>query len=116
VKQQKQQRRFDHSGSTFDSFLQEEGLLQESEAVAMKRMIAWKLLEAMASARLTKKAMAERLRTSRAQVDRLLDPANVGVTLESVAQAAHALGKRISVQVVDSGRARNRRRNRKSAA
>jgi antitoxin HicB len=70
----------------------------------------------MAAARVTKKAMAERLHTSRAQVDRLLDPANVGVSLESVTKAAHALGKRISVQIVDVRPSRNRRRTRKSAA
>ena len=112
----KTQRRFDHSGSTFDSFLEEQGLLQKSEAVAVKRIIAWKLSEAMASAHVTKKAMAERLRTSRAQVDRLLDPANIGVSLGSVAKAARALGKRISVQIVDVRPVRNRRRSRRSAA
>src|SRR3954470_22313182 len=93
--------RVNHSGSTFDSFLEEEGLLQAAEAVAIKRVIAWKLSETMAASRVTKKAMAERLRTSRAQVDRLLDPANVAVSLESVAKAAHALGKRIRVRIID---------------
>ncbi len=104
-----------HSGSTLDNFLEEEGLLQDAEAIAMKRVIAWQLSEAMACNRITKKKMAERLRTSRAQVDRLLDPVNVGVSLATVARAAHALGKRISVQIIDMHRT-NRRRSRRSVA
>lgn len=96
-----ERKRFDYSGSTFDSFLREEGLLQEAEAVAMKRVIAWQLKKAMSSRRISKKQMAERLQTSRSQVDRLLDPANVGVTIQTVAKAAHAVGKRIRFDIVD---------------
>ena len=97
----------DHSGSSFDNFLEEEGLLEQSEAVAIKRVIAWQLQRAMNQKQVTKKHMAERLRTSRTQVDRLLNPSYVGVSLEAVARAARAVGKRIRVEIVDADRARN---------
>jgi len=92
----------DHSGSTFDSFLEEEGLLDNAEAVAIKRVLAWHLQKAMEREQVTKKSMAERLRTSRTQVDRLLNPSYVGVSLETVAKAARALGKRVRVEIVDA--------------
>ena len=91
-----------HDGSTFDSFLEEENLLEEVEAVAMKRVIAWQLLEAMKVKRVTKKEMARHLKTSRSQIDRLLDPGYVEISLETVSKAAHALGKRIQVQFEDA--------------
>ncbi len=112
----RRQQHFDHSGFSFDSFLREEGLLEESEAVAVKRVIASKLSQAMTDAKVTKKLMAQRLRTSRAQVDRLLDPTNVTVSLQTVSRAARALGKRITVQVVDVEPRRKRRNGRKTAA
>ena len=92
---------FDHSGSTFDSFLQEEGILEETEAIAVKRVIAWQLKHAMKQKRISKYAMARQLRTSRSQVDRLLDPANIGVTIGTLSRAARAVGKRIVLNVVD---------------
>ncbi len=92
----------DHSGSSFDSFLEEEGLLERSEAVAIKRVIAWQLQTAMKQNQMSKKHMAERLGTSRTQVDRLLDPSYVGVSLDNVARAAHAVGKRVKVEIVDA--------------
>lgn len=93
----------DHSGSSFDSFLEEEGLLEHSEAVAIKRVLAWQLEKAMQHGQITKKNMAERLNTSRTQVDRLLNPTYVGVSLETVARAARAVGKRVRVEIVDAG-------------
>jgi len=98
----------DHSGSTFDSFLEEEGLLENAEAVAIKRVLAWQLQKAMEEEQVTKKNMAERLHTSRTQVDRLLNPSYVGVSLETVAKAARAVGKRVRVEIVDAapGKAR----------
>ncbi len=92
----------DYSGSSFDSFLEEEGLLEHAEAVAIKRVLAWQLEKAMQSGQVTKKNMAERLHTSRTQVDRLLNPTYVGVSLETVAKAARAVGKRIRVEIVDA--------------
>jgi antitoxin HicB len=91
----------DHSGSSFDDFLREEGVLEEVETVAIKRVIAWQLRQEMQRKRITKKAMAGRLRTSRSQLDRLLDPAYAGVSLSALSRAAMVLGKRLKVQVVD---------------
>jgi DNA-binding Xre family transcriptional regulator len=93
---------FDHSGSTFDSFLEEESILDEVEAVAIKRVIAWQLAEAMKAGKISKKAMAERMGTSRSQLDRLLDPANSAVHLETIARAARAVGKRLRMEMVDA--------------
>jgi DNA-binding phage protein len=93
---------FDHTGSSFDSFLEEEGILEEVEAVAIKRVIAWQLAEAMSSSKVSKKAMAERMGTSRSQLDRLLDPENGAVHLATIVKAARALGKRLRVEMVDA--------------
>jgi len=79
----KSRKRMDHSGSTFDSFLEEEGIRGEVEAVAIKRVLAWQLEQAMHEQQKTKRAMAKQLRTSRSQLDRLLDPRNVSVTLDT---------------------------------
>jgi antitoxin HicB len=91
-----------HSGSTFDSFLDEEGIREEVESVAIKRVVAWQLSRAMHNQRKTKQAMAKELRTSRSQLDRLLDPRNVSVTLDTMHRAARALGKRLVVRVADA--------------
>jgi len=93
---------FDHSGSTFDSFLEEEGILDEVEATAVKRVIAWQLAEAMKAGHISKKAMAVRMGTSRSQLDRLLDPENSAVHLETIARAARAVGKRLRIEMVDA--------------
>jgi len=93
--------RSDHSGSTFDSFLEEEGIREEVEAVAIKRVLAWQLSQAMRQQQKTKQSMAKQLRTSRSQLDRLLDPTNISVTLDTVARAATALGKRLIIRVAD---------------
>ena len=94
-------KRFDHSGSSFDSFLEEEGIREEVEAVAIKRVLAWQLEQEMKRQRKTKQAMAKQLRTSRSQLDRLLDPRNASVTLDTMSRAARALGKRLIVRVAD---------------
>jgi antitoxin HicB len=91
-----------HSGSSFDSFLDEEGILEEVEAVAIKRVVAWQLTEAMKAGKLTKKMLAARLGTSRSQLDRLLDPENGAVHLHTIARAARAVGKRLRVEMVDA--------------
>jgi antitoxin HicB len=90
-----------HSGSTFDSFLEQEGIREEVEAVAIKRVLAWQLEQAMQKQQKTKQAMAKQLHTSRSQLDRLLDPENVSVSLHTMARAARALGKRITIRVAD---------------
>src|SRR5215467_6722744 len=96
----------DHSGSTFDSFLEQEGIREEVEAVAIKRVLAWQLEQAMRKQQKTKQAMARQLRTSRSQLDRLLDPQNVSVTLDTIARAAQVLGKRVVIRVADAKKAR----------
>lgn len=94
--------RFDHSGSSFESFLEEDGILEEVDAVAIKRVIAWQLSEAMKAGHVTKRTMAARMGTSRSQLDRLLDPENSAVHLETMAKAARAVGKRLRIEMVDA--------------
>ncbi|MGB9335481.1 MAG: hypothetical protein WCB14_10775 [Candidatus Acidiferrales bacterium] len=89
----------DHSGSTFDSFLEEQGIRAEVEAVAIKRVLAWQFQHAMRHQQKTKQAMARQLRTSRSQLDRLLDPENISVSLDTIARAARVLGKRLIIRV-----------------
>ena len=95
-------KRVDHSGSTFDSFLEQEGIREEVEAVAIKRVLAWQLERAMRKQQKTKRAMAKQLHTSRSQLDRLLDPRNVSVRLDTITRAARALGKRVIVRVAEA--------------
>ena len=97
----KNRKRTDRSGSTFDSFLEQEGIREEVEALAIKRVLAWQLEQAMQEQRKTKQAMARQLHTSRSQLDRLLDPRNVSVTLDTITRAAKALGKRLIIRVAD---------------
>mgnify|MGYP003335912783 CR=1 FL=1 len=91
----------DHSGSSFESFLEQEGIREEVEAVAIKRVLAWQLLQAMQEQKVTKKLMANELHTSRSQLDRLLDPSNVSVSLETMARAAQVLGKTLEIRFRD---------------
>ena len=93
---------FDHSGSSFDSFLEEEGILDEVGAAAIKRVLAWQLAEAMKAGKISKKTMAERMGTSRSQLDRLLDPENSAVHLQTITRAARAVGKRLRMEMVDA--------------
>ena len=107
---------FDHTGSTFDSFLEEEQILKETEAIAVKRVLAWKIQKAMKEKNISKYAMAKQLRTSRSQVDRLLDPSHVGVTIGTITRAAMVVGKRVQVDIVDSSHSHARRRRRSTAS
>jgi antitoxin HicB len=91
-----------HIGSSFDAFLEEEGILTETTAVAIKRVIAWQLQEEMEKKHLSKAAMALEMQTSRAALDRLLDPTNVSVTLKTLDRAAAILGKRLRFELVDA--------------
>ncbi|MBI1775678.1 MAG: XRE family transcriptional regulator [Proteobacteria bacterium] len=90
------------SGSSLDSLLAEEGILEEVEAAAIKRVIAWQLIEAMRAQHITKTRMARLMRTSRSQLDRLLDPENPAVHLETIARAARVVGKKIRLQMIDA--------------
>src|ERR1700704_5923519 len=95
-------KKMDHSGSTFDNFLEAEGIRAEVEAVALKRVLVWQRQQAMRKQQKTKRAMAQQLHTSRSQLDRLLDPRNVSVTLDTITRAARALGKRVIIRVADA--------------
>jgi len=86
-------------GSSFDDFLEEEGLLEEARAVAVKRVIAFQLAEKMSEYSLSKSEMARRMATSRSALDRLLDPENVSVTLQTLQSAVQALGGRLNVEL-----------------
>ncbi len=89
-----------YSGSDFDDFLAEEGILEEVSARAHKRLLALQLQDALNEMNLTKTELAERMETSRSQVDRLLDPDNTAVTLESLERLARAVGKQLTIGLV----------------
>jgi predicted XRE-type DNA-binding protein len=84
-----------HLGSGFEDFLAEEGILEECRAAAIKFKLARELEKAMSERNLSKAEVAKRLHTSRTGVDRLLDPDNTSITLNTMAKVAHLLGKRI---------------------
>lgn len=89
-------------GSTFDSFLEDEGILGEATAVAIKRVLAWQVAQAMEEEGVSKIEMAKRMHTSRSALDRLLDPSNASVTLGTIDRAAAVLGKRLRLELVDA--------------
>ena len=84
-----------HIGSKFDDFLEEEGLLQESEAVALKRVIAYELEQKMLEDNISLSRLAKELETSRTAIARILDPKNTSITLNTIEKVAKYLGKRI---------------------
>ena len=86
-----------HKGSTFDAFLKEESLFDDAEVIAVKRVVAYELEKAMVQKHLNKIKLAKKMHTSRSALDRLLDPENTSITLNSLVKAAHALGKQVSV-------------------
>ncbi len=88
-----------HIGSNFDDFLQDEGLLAEAEAIAVKRVIAHQIKEEMKARQISKKTLAQMMRTSRSSLDRLLDPENSSVTLLTLETASLALGKKLKIQL-----------------
>ena len=86
-------------GSNFDDFLREEKMLENAQAVAIKRVIAYQISEEMKQRKLTKTEMASKMKTSRAALERLLDPANASITLSTLERAATALGKKLRVEL-----------------
>jgi predicted XRE-type DNA-binding protein len=86
-------------GSNFDDFLAEEALLEEATAMAMKRVIAWQIEQEMKAQHLTKTAMATKMKTSRAALNRLLDETDTSLTLTTLASAATALGKKLRFEL-----------------
>ncbi len=89
-----------HIGSDFDAFLAEQGQLEETTAVAVKRLIAWQIEQAMKSTGVNKSALAKRMHTSRTVVDRMLDATDAGLTLDTITRAATALGLKVKVDFV----------------
>jgi DNA-binding Xre family transcriptional regulator len=85
-------------GSNFDDFLREEKLLEHTQAVAIKRVIAYQIAEEMKQRKLSKTEMASKMKTSRAALERLLDPSNTSITLSTLERAASALGKQLRVE------------------
>lgn len=88
-----------HIGSSLDDFLKDEGIFDEAQAQAVKEVVAWQLAEAMKARSLTKARMAALLKTSRSQLDRLLDPKN-DVTLSSLQRAAAIVGRKLRIELV----------------
>ncbi len=88
-----------HIGGDFDDFLRDERLLDDAEATAAKRVIAFQIAQEMKRAHLTKSEMAQRMKTSRPALDRLLDPKNRSVTLSTLERAAAAVGKKLRVEL-----------------
>jgi antitoxin HicB len=86
--------------STLDDFLAEEGRREEFEAIAVKEVLAWQIGEAMKACKLSQSALAQRMRTSRSQVRRLLDPADGNVTLNTLQRAAKIVGRSLRLELV----------------
>ena len=90
-----------HIGSSFDKFLEEENLLTDTTAEALKRVLAWQIKHFLEINHLNKKIFAERMKTSRSQLDRLLDPENTNISLKTLVSTAKAMGKHIEIRIVD---------------
>ena len=88
-----------HMGSSIDAFLKEEGIFEEAQTQAIKEVVAWQLAEAMKKKKISKNKMATLLKTSRTQVDRLLDPKK-DITLGSLQRAAAMFGRRVNIELV----------------
>jgi antitoxin HicB len=88
-----------HMGSSIEDFLKEEGIFEESQARAVKEVVAWQLAKAMKKKKISKNKMATLLGTSRTQVDRLLDGKD-DITLSSLQRAAAAVGRRVSIKLI----------------
>ena len=88
-----------HIGSTIDEFLKEEGIFEEAQAQAIKEVVAWKLAQAMKKKKISKAKMAVLLKTSRSQVDRILDPKR-DITLGTLQRAAALVGHRVLIELV----------------
>lgn len=89
-----------HRGSSFDDFLKEKGIYEKCTATALKRVLAWQVEQEMQRQKITKSAMAARMKTSRSQLDRLLDPEKTGVSLETMQRAAAVVGRELRIELV----------------
>jgi hypothetical protein len=89
-----------HIGSSLNDFLKEEGMLEEARAITLKETLAWQVQQAMEKKKISKVEMARRMRTSRAALDRLLDPGNASVTLQTMCRAAGAIERDLRIELV----------------
>ena len=89
-----------HRGSSFDDFLKEQGIFEEARNASIKKVIAWQLEQAMSEQGLSKSRMAAKMKTSRSQLDRLLDPKGENVTLETLERAASILGRKVRLELI----------------
>jgi len=87
-------------GSSFEDFLKDDGVLEETNAIALKRVLAWQLEQAMEKKQISKRAMAAAMKTSRSQLDRILDPDNDRIRLDTLTAAAHVLGLNLRIELV----------------
>ncbi len=87
-------------GSSFEEYLQDQGALEETTAFAVKRVLAWQLEQAMKKEHLSKNQMAKVMNTSRSQLDRILDPANSRIRLDTLTAAARAVGRQLRIELV----------------
>jgi antitoxin HicB len=97
--QHKRKARKSHMGSSIDDFMRREGIFEESQAQAVKEVVAWQLDEAMKARKISKNKMATLLKTSRTQVDRILNPKS-DITLSSLQRAAAMVGRRVTIELV----------------
>ncbi|WP_028389233.1 XRE family transcriptional regulator [Legionella fairfieldensis] len=88
-------------GSSFDEFLEEENLLADTSAEAIKRVLAWQIKTFLETNHMNKKTFAEKMKTSRSQLDRLLDPANTNLSLKTLVSTANAMGKHVEIRIID---------------
>ena len=90
-----------HIGSSFDDFLEEENLLAETSAEALKRVLAWQIKNFLEVNHINKKTFAQKMKTSRSQLDRLLDPENTNISLKALVSTANAMGKHVEIRITD---------------
>jgi antitoxin HicB len=95
----KRKRKNRHHGSSVDDLLRDEGVLDQFQAAAIKEVIAWQIERAMKEKKLSKNRLAELMQTSRAQLDRLLDPERGNITIETLQRAANALGRSLRIEI-----------------
>lgn len=88
-----------HIGSSFDSFLEEENILAKTTAEALKRVITWQIKNFLETNHITKSTFAQQMKTSRSQLDRLLDPENTTISLKTLVSTANAMGKHIEIKI-----------------
>jgi len=88
-----------HTGSSFDDFLKEDGIYEEAQARALKRALSEQLDDAMQSSNINKVNMAQRMATSRSQLDRVLDPSNLSIQLDTLVKAANAVGRTVEIRL-----------------